>query len=120
MVQKIPNFTDDIRREICYEFEEAATDVLLHKTLRALEKYKIKTLIIGGGVSANIHIQKTFREAIKNLPSTELLIPEQILSTDNALMIALAAHLRLVHGKIDLKKSSTKIKAEGNLRLRKK
>ncbi|MBI2120351.1 MAG: tRNA (adenosine(37)-N6)-threonylcarbamoyltransferase complex transferase subunit TsaD [Parcubacteria group bacterium] len=122
MVKKIPELSEGIREEICYEFEEAVTETLLSKTLRATEKYRPKTVIMGGGVTANIHIQKAFKETFtKEFPDTEVLIPEGELSTDNALMIAAAGYARALHApeKI-LEPGGRKIKslrANGNLRL---
>lgn len=126
MVKKIENLTEgisqELREEICYEFEEAVTETLLSKMLRAAEKYEPKTIIMGGGVTANRHIQKSFKETFeKELPGTEILVPEKDLSTDNALMIAVAGYARALRDpKKILEPNARKIKAlraDGNLSL---
>lgn len=77
------------------EFEDAATDVLLKKTVTAVEEHKAKSLIIGGGVSANQHIRQSFESFFaKEYPGLQLYLPNLKLSTDNSIMIALAGHAR--------------------------
>lgn len=78
---------------IALEFENAVAEVLVSKTQRALDEHNAQTLILGGGVSANTHIQRTFRELIeREYPEVRLYIPPASLTTDNAVMIALAGH----------------------------
>ncbi len=125
MVKKIEDsigLTEEIREEVCYEFEEAVTDTLLSKMLRASEKYCPETIIMGGGVTANSHIKKVFKETFeKEYPETKILVPTNDLSTDNALMIALAGYMRALHDpKKILTPASKKLKnlsADGNLKL---
>ena len=122
MAQKIPDMTEDIREEICYEFEEAAAETLISKTLRAAEKYCPKTILMGGGVSANSHLQQIFKKTFQeNFPDADIFIPEKDCSTDNALMIAIAGYLRAIHDpKSMLSPDSAKVRAlqaDGNLAL---
>jgi len=104
-----------IKKEISYEFENAVIDVLLYKTKKAIEKYKIKTLILGGGVTANNKIRKSFQ----NLESEKLnvLTPEIDYSTDNAVMIGIAGYFRYLDEQYFDPNKTEKIKASGNLRL---
>jgi N6-L-threonylcarbamoyladenine synthase len=69
------------------EVQEAITDVLTQKTLRAAGKYGVKSILLGGGVVANTRLREKLRERW----SGKLFIPEVKLSTDNAAMIASAA-----------------------------
>ncbi|MCX6736331.1 MAG: tRNA (adenosine(37)-N6)-threonylcarbamoyltransferase complex transferase subunit TsaD [Candidatus Parcubacteria bacterium] len=122
MVKKIEEMTEDIREEICYEFEEAVAETLISKTLRAAEKYNPKTILMGGGVSANSYLQEIFKKTFQeNFPDAEISIPEKDCSTDNALMIAVAGYLRALHNpKSILSSDSEKIQemqADGNLAL---
>jgi len=119
MVQKIPVMTDGIREEICFEFEEAVTETLLSKTMRAAEKYNPNMILLGGGVAANSYIQKAFKEEfLKNFPEAEVFVPDRELSTDNALMIAFAGLRRFQNDKKSvIPAGSEKIKklaADGN------
>jgi N6-L-threonylcarbamoyladenine synthase len=121
-VRKIPTLTEEIKASIAREFEEAITDVLTQKTLRAAEVYGAKTIIIGGGVAANKRIRKRFEDSVQKLSSrTNLLISRKELATDNAVMIALAGYLRFLskrkRGNTTTARSTTRIKAVGNLRL---
>ncbi len=83
------------KQHIAHEFENAVTDVLWKKTSQALEATGAQTLVIGGGVSANTHIRRTFTTNIaKECPNVTLRIPAAALTTDNAVMIALAGFYR--------------------------
>ena len=87
--------TDAFKTEVAYEFENACADVLVAKTMRAIEEFGVQTVLVGGGVSANTHIRASLADAIKNYGyGTKLLIPPTELATDNALMIALAGYFR--------------------------
>jgi len=81
--------------EVCHEFQQAAIDVLVAKTIKAAQQFKPKTILLAGGVSANIELRKQLGEAIlKFLPSTSYKIPSLELTGDNAAMIAAAAAFR--------------------------
>ncbi len=99
-LKKIPKITHTIKEEISREFEDATTEVLIAKTSRAIKEYKIKTLIVAGGVVANTHIRKSFEKLAKENLKLKLYIPEQFLSTDNAIMIAVAGffHAKEIKG----------------------
>src|SRR3990167_2252877 len=49
--------TDEKQFMIAREFEDAVTDVLVGKTIRACDEYGVQTVVVGGGVSANTHIR---------------------------------------------------------------
>jgi N6-L-threonylcarbamoyladenine synthase len=105
------------KEQLSREFEDAATDVLTSKTLRALEETQAQTLVIGGGVSANVHIQKTFTEKLAaKLPYVSLSFPPSGLTGDNAVMIGIAGFYRAQ--KQEFSKPGT-LTADGNLSLSK-
>ncbi len=107
--------TDDIKQQIAREFEDAVTEVLIFKTKKAIEASAIQTLIIGGGVIANTYIRSQF-EALAKKMNIVLLLPQAHLSTDNALMIALAGALML-QGELPEIHTIQDFKAQGNLSL---
>ncbi len=108
--------TPTIKSQIAKEFEDAAIEVLVSKTIRAAKEYAIKTLIVGGGVSANIYLQEVLAEKFKSeMPKATLHFPTKGLATDNALMIAIAGYFQYL--KKGAKKTSPKLKANGNLAL---
>jgi len=87
--------TEDEIRSVAREFEDSVTEVLLKKTEASINTYNIKSLILGGGVSANSYIRNTFTEFFsREYPDLELYLPDPKLSTDNSIMIALAGHAR--------------------------
>lgn len=115
LLKTLPNISDDDVQHIAHEFENAVADVLWKKTARALEETGAQSLIIGGGVSANTHIRRVFKESITSeFSHVSLHIPTASLSTDNAIMIALSGYYRALQGDfIDL----NALKANGNLSL---
>lgn len=102
-------------QEICAETQQAIIDVLIHKTIKAVKDYKAKTIIIGGGVSANQELRKQLKEKIKKeLPNVQYLTPNIKLCTDNAAMIAVTAFF---HWTSKEKYPWKKIEVKSNLRL---
>lgn len=100
------------RPAIAKEFQSAVVDVLIAKTIRAAKEYKVKTILLGGGVAANKLLRKILAEETeKNLPTAGCRLPALCMTGDNALMIALAAIL----GKN--KKTRKIIRADANIRL---
>jgi len=91
---------------VAKEAQQAIIDVLLKKTLKATKDFRLKNIIIGGGVSANKELKKQFRQKAKKV---KVKVPILDFATDNAAMIALAACLK--------DKKPDKITAEANLRL---
>ncbi|HVW82603.1 MAG TPA: tRNA (adenosine(37)-N6)-threonylcarbamoyltransferase complex transferase subunit TsaD [Candidatus Paceibacterota bacterium] len=95
LLKKQDGINDEDKKRIALAFEEAVSEVLWAKTARALKETGAKTVVIGGGVSANTHIRRVFKENIaKEFPGVDLRIPSADLTTDNALMIALAGYFR--------------------------
>ncbi len=119
MIQKIKNLDHETKCAIACEFENAVTEVLIKKTSKAVEKYKAKTILLGGGVASNNFIKQKFAELVDSESLKEknikLYFPRRDLSTDNAIMIAMAGYFRLSKTK---KRSSIKnLKANGNLKV---
>ncbi len=91
---------------MAYEIQQSIIDVLHKKTIRAVKEKKAKTLIIGGGVSANKELQKRFRKT----EGVEVLFPPKGTQTDNALMISVSGYFKKPQ-------NFGRIKAKPNLRL---
>ncbi len=89
---------DKMKMAIAKEFEDAVVETLTHKTMKAIEKYGAKTLIVAGGVSANRHLRKTLTAAAKQ-HGIKPIFPTGSLSADNALMIALTGYFRRANTK---------------------
>lgn len=89
------DLADTEKEEVAHAFEEAVGDVLFGKASRALLETGAKTIVLGGGVSANMHVRRTFTERItKDHPEVSLRIPEPRFTTDNAIMIGIAGFYR--------------------------
>jgi len=118
--------------EYCFEFQQAIIDVLTAKTIKAARNFKVKTVMLSGGVAANQELRKQMKEKIESqitnyhrlggIPPTiniirwrdKLQIPDLKYTTDNAAMIAAAGYFRA------LKKDFIpwqKIKVDPNLEL---
>lgn len=79
--------------DVCASFQQAVVDVLMAKTIRAAKQYKVKTLIVGGGVAANILLRKIMEEKSQSL-GLKFIIPEIKLCTDNAAPVAVAGYFK--------------------------
>ncbi len=76
---------------IAREFEDAVVEVLVKKTIKAVEKYNVKTLLLGGGVSANTTLREKILEECEKR-KISVFVPPLRLCTDNAVYIASAAY----------------------------
>jgi len=115
-IRDLKNFSDENKKDIAREFEDAAAEVLLEKTKKALTKTGAKTLIVAGGVIANKKIKSEFQALEKTFDDLKVLTPVSKMSTDNSVMIALAGYINVVQNP-KLLTEKNKIAAKGNLRL---
>jgi len=100
-------------RQTCKESQQAVIDVLIKKTIKAVRDFEVKTILLGGGVTANKELRRQIKKAVKELtPEIKLLIPIPLYSTDNAVMVGIVSYLHLKE-----KKDWRKLKANANLRL---
>jgi len=84
--------------EYCFAYQEAIIDILTVKTIKAAQKFKAKTIMLSGGVSANQALRTHLDEKIKkSLKMVNFLAPARIYTTDNAAMIAAAAVFKIKH-----------------------
>ena len=88
---------DQTCADIAAAFQEAVVDTLVIKCRRALQKYDMKTLVIAGGVSANIRLREKLEAALEKIQS-HVFYARNEFCTDNGAMIAYAGCQRLLHG----------------------
>ncbi len=105
-----------VKANIAASVQAAIVDVLAAKTLRAAQEYRVKTVLLGGGVAANLNLRKTLKKQInKEIPNTKYLIPDTSLTGDNAGMIAQAAWFHYLSGQVT---NFAKVKVDPNLSLK--
>ncbi|MCX7845215.1 MAG: tRNA (adenosine(37)-N6)-threonylcarbamoyltransferase complex transferase subunit TsaD [Dictyoglomaceae bacterium] len=86
--------------DLAFSFQYRVIEELLERSLIALNKFGISTLVLAGGVVANRYLQRRFSEVAK-MENINLFIPPPILCTDNAAMIASAGYYLYNRGKFD-------------------
>jgi N6-L-threonylcarbamoyladenine synthase len=90
--------SEPTRADFCASFEQAIIDVLVTKTMRAAEEHKPKSIILGGGVSANKKLREALTVAVQtDLPETNIHLPPQGYSMDNGAMIAVAGYYQALN-----------------------
>lgn len=84
--------------DIAASFQAAATDVLVRKTMRAVEQLKCPRVLLGGGVSANRRLREEMDAALSShvgrTGEYRLFTASPRLSLDNGAMVARAARFR--------------------------
>ena len=89
-----------IKKQICAGFQEAVCEVLTRKTLQAMKKYRLKTCVVGGGVSANSRLRRMLGlAAVKE--GRKVIFPGPALCQDNGAMIAALGSALYRSGKRD-------------------
>ena len=83
--------------DFCASFQAAVVDVLVRKASRALAKEGLRDLVVCGGVAANRGLRQALSEAAGE-DGFSLYVPDPILCTDNAAMIALSGTWALQRG----------------------
>ena len=85
-----------VKEDLAYAFQETALHHLLNKTLKVLENYEVKHVLIAGGVACNSRLRELMSENIK---TAKLTLPPLKYCTDNATMIGVAAFKELKHNR---------------------
>jgi N6-L-threonylcarbamoyladenine synthase len=89
---KVTNKTD-----AAASFQEAVVDVLVTKTVAVARECRVKQILLVGGVASNELLRRRLAES-SPIP---VLVPEPVLCTDNAAMIAACGYYRFQANKID-------------------
>ncbi|WP_374473778.1 tRNA (adenosine(37)-N6)-threonylcarbamoyltransferase complex transferase subunit TsaD [Arenimonas sp.] len=102
--------TPETRADIARGFEDAVVETLAIKCQRALDQTGIRTLVVAGGVGANVRLRARLQALVGGLsgptkqvgpegpPTGRVCFPRPAFCTDNGAMIAFAGALRLQAG----------------------
>jgi N6-L-threonylcarbamoyladenine synthase len=93
-----PEFVEKNRSDICASLQYSLIQMLLKKLMLASRQTGIRKIAIAGGVSANSGL-RTELARIAEQQDWQVFIPELQYCTDNAAMIAMAAHFKFLEGK---------------------
>lgn len=116
-IQERSRLSKKERADIAASFQEAVVEVLREKTLRAAREFRVKTIMVSGGVSANLRLREAFindKLKTKN-EERQIFFPAKDLTTDNAAMIAAAGYVQYL--KSGPAKNLLKLDADANLSL---
>lgn len=93
LVKKQPELTDTIKANIAASFQESITEVLIYKTLKAMNSLNLNQIVVSGGVGANKQLREKLTKSSQE-NNFQLFFPSLEFCTDNGAMIALAGYLR--------------------------
>ncbi len=92
------NFVEKNLNDICASLQRHLVQMLIQKLKLAAQQTGIKEIAIAGGVAANSGLRNAMNIAAEEL-NWRIFIPEFQYCTDNAAMIAMAAHYKFLDGK---------------------
>jgi N6-L-threonylcarbamoyladenine synthase len=92
-----PNFITENLADLCASIQYTLVEMLLIKLKAAMKEYGITEVAIAGGVSANSGLRAAL-SALSQRKGWTLYVPEFEYCTDNAAMIAMAAHFKYLRG----------------------
>lgn len=95
-VKADPNFITENLNDICAAVQHSIVQILLGKLKKAAVQYGIKEIAIAGGVSANSGLRAALKQMEEDL-GWKTYIPQFQYCTDNAAMIAMAAHYKYIN-----------------------
>lgn len=104
--------TDIDTVQVAASFQQTAVAQLLDKLFKAAREYRVRAILLSGGVAANTYLREQCRAEADKL-GVEVFYPELKLCTDNAAMIAAAGYFRYHAGDI----TGLEITAQPDLRL---
>lgn len=107
--------TDNEKKALARDFEDAVTTVLVKKSIKAIEEFSVESFILGGGVSANTYLRNSISalNAHQSFPTLKVFLPDTKLSTDNSIMIALAGHAHIKEA-LSTEEFTKNVRADGN------
>lgn len=100
------------RPDVAASFQAAIVDVLVKKSVHALQASGLKKIVLAGGVSANKTLQAELAAAVETI-DVKLVHPKPVLCTDNAVMIACRGYYKFLNNEF----SGMDLNADPSLKL---
>lgn len=91
-----PQFVENNMADICASLQYTLIRMLIKKLKKAAKQHHVKELAIAGGVAANSGLRQAVEELASDLEG-KVYIPKFEYCTDNAAMIAMAAHYKYLN-----------------------
>ena len=82
---------------ISSSLQKTIIEILIDKLSKAVKQTGVKTIAIGGGVSANSGVRKAIEEFCQRR-GMKAWIPKRSFTTDNAAMVAIAGYFKYMQG----------------------
>lgn len=92
-VKENPNFVEENMADLAASLQATIIEILLDKLDKAVKQTGVKTVAIGGGVSANSGVRKAVADYCERHHLTAF-IPKRAFTTDNAAMVAIAGYYK--------------------------
>lgn len=97
-VKTAPDFIEKNRADLAASLQRTIIEILLDKLDKAVKATGVKTVAIGGGVSANSGVRTAVADYCRRR-GIEAFIPERSFTTDNAAMVAIAGYFKYLDKK---------------------
>lgn len=88
-----PDFIEKNRADLAASLQHTIIDILMDKLDKAVKQTGVKTIAIGGGVSANSGVRNAVEQYCVRRGLTPF-IPPRVFTTDNAAMVAIAGYYK--------------------------
>lgn len=92
-IKKNPDFIEQNKKDLAASLQKTIIDILMDKFAIAVKETGIKTIAIGGGVSANSGFRNRVQEFAEK-QGLKAFIPKRSFTTDNAAMVAVAGYFK--------------------------
>jgi len=98
-VDKRWELTDEDKKEISYEFQEAVVEVLAGKLMIAADKHRVKTVMLTGWVSANDRLRELIAQKVADSDYRFLYPTKKVYCMDNAAMVGINTYYKIKYKK---------------------